>query len=159
MRPYGECNMQGIIQKGRDLRSAGIDELRETLTELLYELRYRFSTLSKENFGRQDLIELAETMLGILTERELAERKPLTVTYDGEASDASLTQILQAKKDGRRIVFINENGAEGLTLRITDGEAVFCVLDDGDGGATLRVIQYFIQETGTLVIPIDIVNP
>ena len=55
--------MQGLIQKGRDLRNASLDEIRETLHELLLELRFRFSTLSKENFGEKDLNELAEIIL------------------------------------------------------------------------------------------------
>lgn len=55
--------MQGLIQKGRDLRNASLDEIRETLNELLLELRFRFSTLSKENFGEKDLNELAEIIL------------------------------------------------------------------------------------------------
>ena len=55
--------MQGIIQKGRDMRNASLEEIREVLQELLLELRFRFSTLSKENFGEQDLKELAAEIL------------------------------------------------------------------------------------------------
>ena len=55
--------MQGIIQKGTDLRNATMPELRQTLQELLFELRFRFSTLSKDNFGEQDLRELATIIL------------------------------------------------------------------------------------------------
>jgi len=50
--------MQGIIQNGVDLRGVSIEELRRTLQELITELRYRFSTISKENFTDIDLVEL-----------------------------------------------------------------------------------------------------
>lgn len=55
--------MQGIIQKGQDLRGADLEEIRRVLTELIQELRFRFSALSKENFGEQDLKELAAEIL------------------------------------------------------------------------------------------------
>lgn len=50
--------MQGIIQTNHDLRNASLDEIKEFLQELQYELRYRFSTLSKDNFSEQDLAEM-----------------------------------------------------------------------------------------------------
>jgi hypothetical protein len=55
--------MQGIFQERQDLRNATPEELRQFLTELLRELSYRFSTISKENFGEQDLKELAAAIL------------------------------------------------------------------------------------------------
>ena len=50
--------MQGIIQTNHDLRNASLDEIKEFLQELQYELRYRFSTLSKDNFPEQSLAEM-----------------------------------------------------------------------------------------------------
>ena len=50
--------MQGIIQTNHDLRNATLDEIKEFLQELQYELRYRFSTLSKDNFSEQSLAEM-----------------------------------------------------------------------------------------------------
>jgi hypothetical protein len=47
--------MQGIIQTNHDLRNASLDEIKEFLQELQYELRYRFSTLSKDNFPEEEL--------------------------------------------------------------------------------------------------------
>ena len=55
--------MQGIIQTNHDLRNASLDELKDFLQELLYELRFRFSTISKENFGTQDLAEIGAIIL------------------------------------------------------------------------------------------------
>ena len=55
--------MKGIIQEGLDLRNASTEELRRTLTELIMEMRYRFSTISKENFDPQDLKELGQILM------------------------------------------------------------------------------------------------
>lgn len=152
--------MQGIIQKGRDLRNATIEELRITLMELLYELRYRFSTISKENFGQQDLVELSDVLFGILAERERVERKPLTVTVDhggapvlsvGIEASATLDEILEAKKAGRQVRLVNANGAEGLFMRADEDGAVFHVIDYDDYPAERYLLQYTIRNDGASV--------
>lgn len=86
--------MKGIIQEGRDLRSASLPELRETLQELLYELRFRFSTLSRENFGAKDLRELLERYYA-----ENPDRLPAGAdTLMGPAKVAELTGAIPAGK-------------------------------------------------------------
>lgn len=70
--------MQGIIQKGQDLRGADLEEIRRVLTELIQELRFRFSALSKENFGEQDLKALAAEIL--------SEGKTKITVEDGKIS-------------------------------------------------------------------------
>ena len=70
--------MQGIIQKGQDMRGADLEEIRRVLTELIQELRFRFSALSKENFGEQDLKALAAEIL--------SEGKTKITVEDGKIS-------------------------------------------------------------------------
>ena len=80
--------MQGIIQKGMDLRNASMPELREVLQELLYELRFRFSTLSKDNFSEQDLKEMH---VGGANVAELAEVASLSVRIPAGQVDSTST--------------------------------------------------------------------
>lgn len=74
--------MQGIIQKRQDLRNASLEELRQFLTELLQELSFRFSTISKENFGEQDLKELAAAILSNGTAKITVEDGIITIAAD-----------------------------------------------------------------------------
>jgi hypothetical protein len=55
--------MQGIIQNEVKLDHADLPEVRRVLTELIRECRYRFSTLSKENFGEKELKGMAEALI------------------------------------------------------------------------------------------------
>ena len=70
--------MQGIIQKGHELRVADLEDIRRVVTELIQELRFRFSALSKENFGEQDLKALAAEIL--------SEGKTKITVEDGKIS-------------------------------------------------------------------------
>lgn len=69
--------MQGLIQTNHDLRNASLDEIKDFLQELQYELRYRFSTLSKDNFSEQDLSELGAI---ILSDSSNPEKRTATIT-------------------------------------------------------------------------------
>jgi len=79
--------MQGLIQKGRDLRNADLDEIRRVLTELIDELRYRFSAVSKENFGEKDLAEFAQAILTDGKTKITITRGTITI----EADEINLT--------------------------------------------------------------------
>ena len=69
--------MQGIIQKNHDLRNASLAEIRDFLQELEYELKYRFSTLSKDNFDERDLRELGAI---ILSDNPDPDKRTATIT-------------------------------------------------------------------------------
>ena len=58
--------MIGIIQNETNLENAGMPEIRRTLTELIRECRFRFSTLSRENFGETELKGMAEALIPYL---------------------------------------------------------------------------------------------
>lgn len=79
--------MQGIFQARQDLRSASIEDLRQFLTELLQELSFRFSTISKENFGERDLKELAAAILSDGNTKITVENGVITI----EADEINLT--------------------------------------------------------------------
>ena len=55
--------MQGIFVKDRDLSNASLPELRQALSELIREIRFRLSTMSIDNFGEADLRLLGEAIL------------------------------------------------------------------------------------------------
>lgn len=74
--------MQGIFQERQDLRNASLEELRQFLTELLRELSFRFSTISKENFGEQDLKELAAAILSNGNAKITVDDGIITITAD-----------------------------------------------------------------------------
>ena len=74
--------MKGIIQEGLDLRNASTEELRRVLTELILELRYRFSTISKENFDPRDLKEMGQILMSDAQDPE--ERKAKIEIRDGK---------------------------------------------------------------------------
>lgn len=79
--------MQGIFQPRQDLRNATLEDLRQFLTELLQELSFRFSTISKENFGEQDLQEFAEAILSNGKARITVDDGVVTI----EADEINLT--------------------------------------------------------------------
>ena len=79
--------MQGIFQSRQDLRNATLEDLRQFLTELLQELSFRFSTISKENFGEQDLRELAAAILSDGKSKITVEDGVVTI----EADEINLT--------------------------------------------------------------------
>ena len=79
--------MQGIFQGRQDLRNATLEELRQFLAELLQELSFRFSTISKENFGEQDLRDLAAAILSNGTTKITVDDGSITI----EADEINLT--------------------------------------------------------------------
>lgn len=79
--------MQGLFQSRQDLRNASLEDLRQFLTELLQELSYRFSTISKENFGERDLKELAAAILSDGKSKITVEDGVVTI----EADEINLT--------------------------------------------------------------------
>ena len=90
--------MQGLIQKGRDLRNADVEDLRQTLQELIYELRFRFSSISKENFGKTDLRELLERYYAENPDRApaLSDRPGGSANEAKHADEASLSAAFPA---------------------------------------------------------------
>ena len=79
--------MQGIFQSRQDLRNATLEDLRQFLMELLQELTYRFTTISKENFGEKDLQEFAEAILSNGKARITVDDGVVTI----EADEINLT--------------------------------------------------------------------
>lgn len=74
--------MQGIIQERQDLRNASLEDLRRLLTDLLQELSYRFSTISKENFTPQDLKQFAAAILSDGDTKITIEDGSITIVSD-----------------------------------------------------------------------------
>lgn len=117
--------MQGIIQTNHDLRNASLDEIKEFLQELQYELRYRFSTLSKENFSEQSLAGMhvgGATVAKNATTAALAARIPA-----GQVDDTSTATEFTATvpgitelKTGVAVYLMNGvvTSASGCTLNI-----------------------------------------
>ena len=105
--------MQGIIQTNHDLRNASLDEVREFLQELQYELRYRFSTLSKDNFSEQSLAEMhvgGADVAENATTAELAAGIPM-----GEVDETSTATKFTATVPGIREL------KHGVSVMLTNG--------------------------------------
>ena len=85
--------MHGLMQDRRDLQGASLEEVRRTLQELITELTYRLSSISKANFGEKDLQELTEI---ILSDDSNPKRRKAKIRFeDGkiyiEADEINLT--------------------------------------------------------------------
>jgi hypothetical protein len=74
--------MKGLFQERRDLRNASLEDLRQFLTELLQELNFRFSSISKENFGEKDLQEFASAILSNGNTKITVEDGVITIQSD-----------------------------------------------------------------------------
>ena len=74
--------MQGLFDREINLENADLPTLRRVVEEMHRELRFKFSTLSKENFGEQDLHELGEAILSDTKSPITARDGKITIEAD-----------------------------------------------------------------------------